>query len=92
MSQWKQTKDPSDADFYEVKVGANWLGSDEITSATFDVDQASGLVITTPGINEDTARVFISGGNIGAWPIEVTIGTASNRTLQRTITLNVAEQ
>lgn len=91
MTNWKQVKDPSDADFYEVKIGEAWLGSDVITSATFEAENGSGFTITEPGIENNLVRVFISGGNAGDWGIEVTINTQSGRKIQRTINLKVAE-
>ena len=92
MANWKQAKDPSDADFYEVKIGEAWLGSDAIATATFVADSESGLSLAEPGVQNNLVRTFIQGGNIGDWGIEFTITTEAGRRLQRTITLSVAEQ
>lgn len=93
MASWKEIKDPEDYDFYEVQVDETWLGDDVISDAIFIADPESGLTIEEPGIEGNKVRTAISGGNVGAHRIEVTIVTIpSNRVKQRTITLYVRER
>ncbi len=92
MLKWKNAKDPSDADFYDIKVGAAWLGADVIDTVTHTVTPGSGLSVAAFEVNHDVVRTFISGGVVGEHQIEVTITTESGRILQRTVALEVAEQ
>lgn len=89
--KWKEVKDPSDRVFLQVEIESAWLASESIVSATMTVDQASGLTLQDPGINGNKVRTFVTDGNVGSHDIEVTITTAT-RTIQRTVTLSVAER
>lgn len=91
MNKWEEVKDPSDQNFYEVYVSKEWLGGAEISSATFDVPVASGLVFSPAYMLGNLIRAYVTDGVPGEWQIDVTI-TSGIRVKQRKILLTVAER
>lgn len=91
MLQWHESKDPSDADYYSAIVDLEWLGGNEIDSATFEAPEGSGLILGGTAFVGNEVRTKISGGNVGTHPITITIVSA-NRTRQRTVYLIVKEK
>ena len=90
MLQWAIDKDPSDDDYFAVIVDDKWLGDNDIDSATFHVEQRSGLSVSDVSISGAECRAKISGGNIGTHFVIVTI-RSNGRTRQRTVTLKVKQ-
>lgn len=88
---WEEEKDPADIDYLDVKVNAEWLGTETISNATFVPAADSGITVSNIAIQGDTVRAQVSGGNIGTHGIEVTVNSAG-RTRQRTIYLVVREK
>lgn len=88
---WEEEKDPADIDYLDVKVNAEWLGTETIDNVTFVPNASSGLTVSNVGITGDTVRAQVSGGNVGTHGIEVTV-TSAGRTRQRTIYLVIREK
>ena len=90
MTQWGPPKTPQDADFYELEIDPAWLGQSPVDSVTFQAKPSSGLTLGTPSIQENVARVFVSGGNVGTHRIGATVVSAG-RTREAVLLLTVKE-
>jgi hypothetical protein len=89
--KWREPKDPSDEDYYEVEVRSAWVSGDPLSSVTFEAKDTSGLNISPVVIKDNLARAFITGGIPGEHSIEINVTTVSGRKKQRTAKLVVKE-
>lgn len=87
-------KDPSDVLDYEIDIGPAILGNEGDSIAAINISAtpaATGdIVVTQVAADGEIAVVWISGGVAGTiYVVQVTISTASGRTLHRSILLPV---
>ena len=77
-------KDPDSTKDYQF-YWADWLAGDTIATATFSVDSASGVTISSQSRTTATATAWLTGGTAGKVALlQCRITTASGRTDDRT--------
>lgn len=87
MLRWS-AKDPVDTN---VPVDINWatdLGTDTISTSTWDANGATSLVLSGQTNTTTETRVLVSGGTVNQdYQVRNTVVTAAGQTLKKTVSI-----
>lgn len=87
--RWPAVKDPDEIKDYVL----DWsmlLGSDELVTSTWSVEEGTGLVINSHTKDEKTATVWLSGGTIGVdYELLNRVTTLGGRSYDQSVRLKV---
>lgn len=86
------SKDPNEVLDYEIQWSPR-LRSDTISTSTFSLTTANGLAINSQSNTTTTSTVWLSGGTVGGTAvINCRITTAAGRTMDQSVSLEIAER
>lgn len=87
---WPEDKDPSDMDYFEVKIDGPWVDTQVVSDINVSVTDGDGLQIGDYEAQAGVIRFQCGGGSAGTHKIVFTF-TSQGRTLQRTVYLVVRD-
>jgi hypothetical protein len=90
MQKFTIPKDPSDEDYYAVRIDPEWVGESGISEATVTVKSESELEVEDITVVDNYIRWKLKAGIKGIHLIEITV-TSAGRIRQRSMGITVEE-